>query len=81
MNAPVVLDPKEVAAQLRVPERSVLGLLRSGRLMGIRVARRWRITEAAVMDFLATPTVPRPADLPPPSLPTVDELLAKGVRR
>jgi excisionase family DNA binding protein len=42
-----LLKPEEVAARLRVERRTVIAWLQSGRLEGIKLGNRWRITPEA----------------------------------
>jgi excisionase family DNA binding protein len=43
---------KEVAAKLKVSERSVLDWLRAGHLRGLRAGRAWRVKESDLEVFL-----------------------------
>lgn len=46
-----VMSVEEVAAAVRVSERSVYRALRDGRLRGDRIGSRWRISAAAVEEW------------------------------
>ena len=45
--------PAEVAAPLRVKERVVLELLRSGKLRGVKVGKAWRIRASDLEAFMS----------------------------
>ena len=45
------MSVKEVAAVWSVDQRTVLQLLRTGRLRGFKIGRVWRISSAAVRDY------------------------------
>lgn len=47
-----VLTPKEAAEKLKLNEKTVLQLLRSGELPGRHLGRQWRIPEDALMEYL-----------------------------
>ena len=49
----VVLGPNEVAKILKVPEADVIMSLESGDLKGKKIGSQWRVTRAAVDQFLA----------------------------
>ncbi len=49
---PDVLSPADVARALAVSEEEVVASLESGNLKGIRVGSKWRVTRAALADFL-----------------------------
>lgn len=42
---------KEVAARLRVSERTMHNLLNSGEIEGMVIARRWKFTEQAIRSY------------------------------
>ncbi len=46
------LSPAQVAARLQVSEHTIYTWLRSGRLRGRKVGRRWRVSQQAVEAFL-----------------------------
>jgi excisionase family DNA binding protein len=46
------LTPQEVAQRLRRNEQTIRRYLREGRLHGIRMGRRWLITDADLQRFL-----------------------------
>jgi len=48
----VVLGPNEVAKLLKVPEADVIMSLESGDLKGKKIGSQWRVTRAAVEQFL-----------------------------
>jgi excisionase family DNA binding protein len=52
-----VLNVKEAAALLRISERAVLDGLRRGRLPGKKCGRAWRLSEAALAEYLRMPAV------------------------
>ena len=49
---PALLSPGEVAQQLGVSEGDVLATLESGELKGRRIGSTWRISPAALEEFL-----------------------------
>jgi excisionase family DNA binding protein len=50
--APQLLSPADAAALLSVSEADVIASLESGDLKGKRIGTQWRITRAAIDDFL-----------------------------
>ncbi len=46
-----LLTPAQVAERLQITERTVYGWLRSGRLHGLKMGRRWRIPEENLAAF------------------------------
>lgn len=50
--APDVLSPAEVATALRVTEADVLAVLESGELKGRKIGTSWRVTRAALDEYL-----------------------------
>jgi excisionase family DNA binding protein len=50
-----LLTPEQVAQRLKVTDRTVYSLLRSGRLRGARVGRLWRIRPTDLETFLSAP--------------------------
>ena len=48
-----VYTVREAAAKLKVSDRLVRTLARSGKLQGIKVGRSWRFTQAAIEAYLA----------------------------
>jgi excisionase family DNA binding protein len=48
----VVLSPEQVAKILKVPEKDVVASLESGDLKGKKIGSQWRVTKAAVDQFL-----------------------------
>lgn len=49
---PEVLTPPEVARVLRQGLNTTYELLRQGRIKGIRIGRKWKITKQSLLDFL-----------------------------
>lgn len=47
-----IYTPKEVAAMIKVSERTVNEWLRNGKLRASKLGRQWRITEQQLNDFL-----------------------------
>jgi len=47
-----LLTAQQVADYLQVDFRTVYALLRSGKLQGVKVGRVWRISRAALDEFL-----------------------------
>jgi len=47
------LLPEQVATRLQICRESVLRMLRSGELRGVKVLSSWRIPESAVDEFLS----------------------------
>ncbi len=52
---PIYFTAEEVAASLRVTERTVYGWLQAGELQGVKAGKYWRVSEEAVNDFLKVP--------------------------
>jgi excisionase family DNA binding protein len=50
----VYLSPDDVARRLQVHSETIREYLRTGKIKGIHVARKWRITEEALAEFLNT---------------------------
>ena len=51
-----ILTVREVAEYLRVPEKTVYQLVRSGELPAFKAGRHWRVTSEAVGTFIASAT-------------------------
>ena len=51
-----ILTVREVADYLRVPEKTVYQLVRSGKLPAFKAGRHWRVTSEAVGTFIASAT-------------------------
>jgi excisionase family DNA binding protein len=51
-KATMMMTTLEVAEQLRLPVKAVLGLIRSGRLPATRISHRYLIPRRAVEDFV-----------------------------
>ena len=47
-----IYTPKEVAAMLKVTEKSIMTWLRKRQLKGIRAGRLWRVRESDLQEFL-----------------------------
>ena len=52
MNAPL-LTPEDAADRLRIRPQTVREYLRSGKIKGLHVARKWRITEESLAQFIS----------------------------
>ena len=52
-----VLTVREVAVMLKVHIYTVHDLLRTGRLTGFKLNRRWRIRRSAIMQFMSADPV------------------------
>jgi excisionase family DNA binding protein len=59
------LTPEEVAARLRVTRRTVYRWITLGKLRALKAGAVWRVSEAALRDFLRDTT----ADSAPPVNP------------
>ena len=51
-----ILTVTEVADYLRIPQKTVYQLVRSGRLPAFKAGRHWRVTSEAVGTFIASAT-------------------------
>lgn len=51
-----VYTPKQLAELLQVSEQVIAEELKSGRLVGFRVGRQWRITESSVREYIKNNT-------------------------
>ncbi|SCM82452.1 DNA-binding protein, excisionase family (modular protein) [uncultured Sporomusa sp.] len=51
-----VYTPKELAELLKVSEQVIADELKSGRLVGFKVGRQWRISENSVNEYIKTNT-------------------------
>jgi len=47
-----VFDIRQVAAILKVTERSVMNYLKSGKLKGRKISGRWRFTRADIQAYI-----------------------------
>lgn len=47
-----VYSPDQLATRLGIPVRTVFALLRTRKLVGIRLGRKWRVLEADLLSFL-----------------------------
>jgi excisionase family DNA binding protein len=47
-----MMTPEEVAAEIRVTRRTVYEWLRSGKLLGLRAGRSWRVRREDLNAFL-----------------------------
>lgn len=52
MKTAPLLTPEQVAAQLQVARTTVLAMLRTGRLVGVKVGPQWRIEPTAIDQFV-----------------------------
>jgi excisionase family DNA binding protein len=52
---PIYFTAEEVAASLRVTERTVYGWLQAGELQGVKAGKYWRVSQEALNDFLKVP--------------------------
>jgi len=50
---------EEAAAKLRVPPRTVLRLLRTGAIRGVKIGNRWRILGASLLEMGQAPVSPK----------------------
>jgi excisionase family DNA binding protein len=53
-SLPELLSPADAATALGVTEADVVAVLESGELKGKKIGAAWRITRAALTDYLAT---------------------------
>jgi len=53
-NLPDVVTVKELAGYLKVSDQKIKRALRAGSLKGFKVARDWRISKDAVMQWIET---------------------------
>ena len=60
-----VYTPKEVAELLKVSEQVIAEELKSGRLVGFRVGRQWRIMESSVKEYIKINTAYSNIDVEP----------------
>ncbi|SDE24269.1 helix-turn-helix domain-containing protein [Sporomusa acidovorans] len=51
-----VYTPKELAELLKVSEQVIADELKSGRLVGFKVGRQWRISEISVREYIKANT-------------------------
>jgi len=61
---PTILTPEDVAKRLQVDVADVVAECEAGRLRGVRVGKKWRITSAALLTFLGGVSVPESKDNP-----------------
>jgi len=47
-----VYSPKELAELLKVSEQVIADELKTGRLIGFKVGRQWRVTEGSVKNYI-----------------------------
>lgn len=52
MSPQSLLSPVDVAQRLNVTAKTVIGLLRSGRLVGNKVGRQWRVQAIEIDRFM-----------------------------
>lgn len=50
-----LLTPKEVAAKLKLSQKSILDYLRDGKLTGVKVGKHWRVRATDLEAFLRPP--------------------------
>jgi excisionase family DNA binding protein len=73
-----LLTPQEVAERLKVKTRTVQEWLRTGRLAGLKLGKRWRIRESDLSAFLFPPlTIGGSALLPVAPVITPEERVAR----
>lgn len=53
---PTLLTVREVADYLRVHQRTAYRLITDGSIKAIKIGSQWRVTEAALMEFLESGT-------------------------
>ena len=58
MSEERVYTPDEVAERLKIARKTVMNMLRSGRLKGIRVGKFWRIRERDLQAFIESGAEP-----------------------
>lgn len=54
-----IYTPKEVAARLKMPLKTVLEYLRRGTLPGFRIGKHWRVRQVDLDGFLEESAKPR----------------------
>ncbi|MBP1763503.1 MAG: Helix-turn-helix domain [Firmicutes bacterium] len=63
MTLEPVYSPKELAELLKVSEQVIADELKTGRLIGFKVGRQWRITEGSVKDYIKVNTGKPPEEM------------------
>lgn len=59
MDDLIIYTPEEVAAIVKIPERTVVRMCQQGKLPGARkTGRRWRIPKFALEEFYPRPNTP-----------------------
>jgi excisionase family DNA binding protein len=78
-----ILTPEEAAEILRVPVSTVRQLLAEGRLVGVKVGRRWRLRRSAIEALVPSveTTTTAGAAVSPPSKSFWDELPSHASRQ
>lgn len=61
---PDLLLVEDLAPVLRMSPSGVRAALRAGRIPGKRVGRKWMVSRAALLGFIASPDVPKLKALP-----------------
>jgi excisionase family DNA binding protein len=67
-----ILTPPEVAEKLKISERTVLNLLRSGEIPGVKIGGQWRVSSAAIDTIMLPPAREALAVKPAPVEPAED---------
>lgn len=54
-------EVEDLVAMLKVSRITVQGYLRSGRIKGVKIGKRWHVTEKNLKDFLSGDTQGKPS--------------------
>lgn len=56
INGTKLYEVEDLVAMLKVSRVTVQGYLRSGRIKGVKIGKRWHVTEENLKDFLSGDT-------------------------
>ncbi len=72
-----LLTPQQVARRLQITLNTTYAWLREGRILGVRMGRRWRVRPEALEQFLAARESTRAPAAPAGSEETIGEALMR----
>ncbi|MGA7104202.1 MAG: helix-turn-helix domain-containing protein [Candidatus Deferrimicrobiaceae bacterium] len=61
INGTKLYEVEDLVAMFKVSRITVQGYLRSGRIKGVKIGKRWHVTEKNLKDFLSGDTQGKPS--------------------